>query len=188
MLAASGLIALAFVEHRRALDEERTLEAVQTTQLQDGWKTLGTLATQESARHGRAERRSATRWRPHNPLAAPTVAAPPPAPVATNIVIVNPPVQAPARNPATANAPAAPAVAVPAPGVSNERAPFTCHAGATKSGHGQRRFPAKRRQRLGARVSPNPALPNGSAPGTPERSFDARSSVPASPPTTGITP
>jgi hypothetical protein len=111
LLAASGLIALAVVNHQRAVNDERALE---NTELQDGWKTLSAVAAQQA--HD-AEQQSAAA----QPVAAPTLATPTPsqAPATTNIVIVNPPQQAQqsAATPAV-DAPALPTISGPVPRVS----------------------------------------------------------------------
>ncbi len=183
MLAASGLIALAFVEHWRALDEERTLEAVQSTQLQDGWKTLGTLASEQA----RAADAQNTQNAAAQPVAAPTVAVPTPA--TTNIVIVNPPAQQAARAPVTVDAPAAPSVAVPVPGVSNGTNTVYVPTPVLPNTATGTDIPGQNVSNGSIPGStPNPALPNGSTTSEPNVPSTPVGSVPASPPTTGITP
>lgn len=199
LLGACGLIALAFSEHQRAIENERALESAQSAQLQDGWKTLGALAAQE-ARATDAQNAAA------QPPAAPTV---PPAPATTNIVIVNPPMQ-PQRNSSNVEAPAVPRVAAPTPSIGT----------ATSNGSNTVYVPTAVLPNIttgtdipGQNLSngsvpgsvPNPALPNGSsgsipatptepngatsaAPNTPSTPSTPVGTIPASPPPSGITP
>ena len=203
LLGAAGLIALAFTEHRRALNAERALENAESTQ------PLGSLAAQEAQA---AEEARAT--------AAPNAAAQPPPdlssappPATTNIVIVNPP--APAANGSSrVAAPRAASGSLPAPaltaavpipnvssadngngnnGTSTVYVPTPVLPNATTGTN----IPA---QSVNNGSLPNPALPNGSSdvptPGQPNGAGTSVpsepstpvGSVPASPPPSGVTP
>ncbi|MEP7051701.1 MAG: hypothetical protein ABJB12_15165 [Pseudomonadota bacterium] len=200
MMGAAGLIAFAVAEHRRALDTERALEDTQSTQLQDGWKTLGAIAAHD-ARTSDTQVAAAAQ-----PPAAPTVGSVP-VPATTNIVIVNSPSQPAQRSASGASAPPVPSVATPTPAVGS----------ATNSGSNTAYVPMPvpvlpdvttdtnipgQNLSLTPGSVPNPALPNGSsssvpaAPGQPNTTNTATpnepatpvGSVPASPPASGITP